>query len=237
MPRLARIVIPGLPHHVAQRANPGQQLFFTDRDRRVYLELLAAQSKRFGLRVAAYCLMPDHVHLVAIPPTGGALARAVGRTHALYARHLNRQQPRRVRCWPRRFRSCALGDRYLTVAACHIERNPVRAGMVRAPWRYRWSSAAAHIGLAKEAGLLDLAALHRHCTPHLWKHTLRKGVLQDDVAALRRHTRRGWPLVSDQVLSDLEARLGRRLRPLPVGRPRKRKPGPLGPTGRRPFPF
>ena len=81
MPRVARIVIPGVPHHITQRGNPPsaeQDVFFVDDDRRVYLELLAAQAERFGLKLLGYCLMDNHVHLVATPAAGGMAAQSRG---------------------------------------------------------------------------------------------------------------------------------------------------------------
>src|SRR4030095_12724154 len=146
MPRIARIVVPGLAHHITQRGNNRQDLFFTNDDRRLYLTLLKEQSQRFGLSVIAYCLMANHVHLVAVPHTPESLARAIGRTHWKYSQAVNRLHRRSGHLWQNRFFSCVLQYDHLLHGVCYTERNPVRARLVRLPWRYQWSSAAAHAG-------------------------------------------------------------------------------------------
>ena len=94
MPRVARIVIPGLPHHICKRGNNQQDVFFVEDDRRVYLDLLRGQSERYGLSVLGYCLMTNHVHVVATPARDESLAKAVGRTHFLYTQYVNRMHGR-----------------------------------------------------------------------------------------------------------------------------------------------
>ncbi|MHC4769163.1 MAG: transposase [Planctomycetota bacterium] len=89
MPRVARVVIPGLPHHVTQRGNNRQDVFFTDDDRAFYLETLRRQSQRHGLELHGFCLMTNHVHLIVTPLTEESLAKAVGRAHQLYAQYIN----------------------------------------------------------------------------------------------------------------------------------------------------
>ena len=119
--RVGRIVIPGVPHHITQRGNNRQDVFFVDDDRRVYLELLAAQAERFGLKLLGYCLMDNHVHLVATPAGEASLARAVGRTHFLYTQYVNRLHGRSGHLWQNRFYSCALDDEHLWNALVYVE--------------------------------------------------------------------------------------------------------------------
>ena len=156
MLRVARIVVPGIPHHVTQRGNNRQEVFFVDDDRRFYLELLARQAQRFGLDVLGYCLMSNHIHLIAVPKREESLAKAIGRTHFLYTQYLHRLHGRSGHLWQNRFSSCALDEPHCWAALCYAERNPVRARMVRKAWRYRWSSAAAHCGSKNGNGLVDL---------------------------------------------------------------------------------
>jgi putative transposase len=223
MPRIARIVLPGLPHHVIQRGNNRLDVFFTDDDRRAYLELLAAQSARHGLALLAYCLMSNHVHLVAIPRGPVSLARAVGRTHWLYSQYINRLHRRSGHLWQNRFFSCPLDERHTWHACLYAERNPVRAGIVRLAWRYPWSSAAAHVGASPAPAWLDVAAWRSLCETRGWRRALQRPEDEHDTARLRRAIRRGRPLASDSFLSTLEHKLGRRLRPRAVGRPPKAK--------------
>jgi putative transposase len=228
MPRIARIVVPGVAHHVSQRGNNRQDVFFTDDDRRLYLKLLREQSQRFGLSVLAYCLMTNHVHLVVVPQQRDSLPLAVGRTHWLYTQAINRLHGRAGHLWQNRFYSCALDDEHLLHGVCYGERNPVRARIVRLAWRYPWSSAAAHVGEADASGVLDLAAWRRRYSPAQWRKILQRP--EDEMMATRLESalRTGRPLASDRWLAKLEAKLNRRLRPMPVGRPRKRKPAPRG---------
>ena len=223
MPRIARTVILDCPHHITQRGNNRQDVFFIDDDRHVYLTILKEQSDRFGLEVLGYCLMRNHVHLVATPKTPESLAKAVGRTHWLYTQYVNRLHGRSGHLWQNRFYSCALDERHFWKALAYVERNPVRAGLVRRAWRYIWSSASAHCGQPDKTGLLDLRRWHRMVSDMDWPEVLTRPMEMDQVGRLRSCTSRGRPLGSDRFISKLEIFLGRRLRPLPVGRPKKKK--------------
>jgi putative transposase len=218
MPRVARIVIPGWPHHVTQRGNNRQDIFFVDDDRRFYLQLLGEQARRFGLSVLAYCLMTNHVHLIVVPPSGDALARAVGRTDFLYTRYVNRLHGRAGHLWQNRFYSAATDEAGLWPAACYVEQNPVRAKLVRRAEDWPWSSAAAHCGQSDTSGLLDLSRWSR--SADRWRELLRRRQASEQVEAIRTATHRGRPLGSDSLLSKIEKLLGRRVRPQPVGRPK-----------------
>ncbi len=148
MARQARIVIPDVPHHVTQRGNNRQDVFFTDDDRRLYLAVLQERCAAAGVRVLAYCLMNNHVHLIVVPPDEGSLAAAVGRTHFLYAQAINHLHGRSGHLWQGRFYSCPLDETHLWRAAAYVERNPVRSRLVRRAWKWPWSSAAVHVGAA-----------------------------------------------------------------------------------------
>jgi putative transposase len=214
-------VLPGVPHHITQRGNNRQDVFFVDDDRRVYLDLLGQHSERFGLKILGYCLMANHVHLIATPSAEDSLAKAVGRTHFRYTQYVNRLHRRSGHLWQNRFYSCALDEIHLWRAMCYTERNPVRAKVVRPAWDYPWSSAAAHTGGDDPSGLLDPAQWPRLWTPAKWRAELRSADDREELSRIRLGTHRGRPLGSDSFLSKLERRLGRRLRPLPVGRPKK----------------
>ena len=218
MPRIARIVIPEVPYHVTQRGNNRQDVFFTDDDRRVYLDFLREYARQFGLKILGWCLMANHVHFVAVPGRGDSLALAIGRTDFRYTQYVNRLHRRSGHLWQNRFYSCALDERHAVAALRYVEQNPVRAKIVRVPWRYEWSSAAAHVGEGDARELLDLGAWAREWTSEEWKRMLREGLDAKQVGALRRHTSRGRPLGSDSFVSKIEALIGRRVRALPSGR-------------------
>ncbi len=217
MPRVARTVIAGCPHHVTQRGNNRQDVFFAAEDYDLYLQILQRKAAEFGVAIDGYCLMVNHVHLVVTPSTEQALAQAIGRTHWLYSQTINRLHGRSGHLWQNRFYSCALDDGHFWTAMAYVERNPVRARLVRKAWRYKHSSAAAHVSGQDAAGLLDLAAWRERRPPD-WQAVLEDRQEGPAVERMRRHTSRGRPLGSDRWLAKMEARLGRRLRPLPVGR-------------------
>ena len=218
MPRIARIVIPDVPYHVVQRGNNRQDVFFVDDDRRVYLGFLARYARDFGLSVLGYCLMTNHVHLLAVPETKEALAVVMGRTDGRYTQYVNRLHGRTGHLWQNRFYSCALDERHMVAAMRYLEQNPVRAGVVRKPWRYKWSSALAHVGGKDVSDLLDLQPWRRDWSERAWRRMLGESLGGPTVEAIRRHTSRGRPLGTDSFLSKMERLVGRRLRPLPVGR-------------------
>jgi putative transposase len=196
-------------------------VFLVDDDRRVYLQLLKEQADKYGLEVLAYCLMDNHVHLVAIPHEEEALAKALGRTHFRYTQYVNRLHRRIGHLWQGRFYSCALDGRHLWPALKYVELNPVRAKLCRRAWQYAWSSAALHSDEKAESELLDLARWYKQVSAKEWRKELAEGLTEDEVARIRLRTHTGRPLGSDRFLSKLETVLGRRVRPLPVGRPKK----------------
>ena len=221
MPRAARVVIPECPHHVVQRGNNRQDVFFTDDDREDYLVLLRDQSAKFGLAVDGYCLMTNHVHLMVTPRDEDSLAKAIGRTNLYYTRRINRLHGRSGHLWQDRFFSSPVDDEYFWNALIYVERNPVRAGLVRAPWRWRWSSAAAHVEGVDPAGLLAMDIWRKRLPPGSdWRDAISRP--QDDAVTerLRTWSHRGCPLGSDTFISKLETALDRRLRPQPRGRPK-----------------
>lgn len=218
MARLARVVLPGYPHHVTQRGVRSMDVFDSDRDRRAYLALLAEQGERYGVEYLAYCLMTNHVHLIAVPKTKQSLARGIGEAHRLYTRMINFELGVRGYLFQGRFSSYPMDEVYLLAAARYVERNPVRAHMVRQAWDYRWSSARFHVGLrrtdplVKDRTLLGLV--------HDWRSFLR--VEPDEIGDLRRAVRTGRPCGSATFIRKAERICGRRLRLGRPGRPEKK---------------
>jgi putative transposase len=225
MPRTSRIVISGVPHHVTQRGNNRQDVFFVDDDRRVYLSLLGRAAQKEGLSLMGYCLMTNHVHLIAIPSGADSLARALGRTHFHYSQYINQLHKRSGHLWQARFYSCALDERHAWAALRYVEQNPVRARLAREPWDWAWSSAAAHVGDPDGSGMLDLAQWRQMMAAADWRAELSRRLPEEDSKPLRANTLTGRPLGSDGFISKLETKLGRRLRPLPGGRPKKEARG------------
>jgi len=221
MPRIARLVIPGIPHHITQRGNNRQEVFFTPDDRRVYLTLLAQYAVTYALRIDGYCLMTNHIHLVGTPLHATSLACAIGKTHYRYTQYLNTTYRRSGHLWQNRFFSCALDEAHFWTALCYVERNPVRVGLCDVADEYRWSSAAAHCGGDDRTPLLDLAHWAAMITPGEWRQRLR--AVEDDAALcrLRTTTHTGHPLGDTAFLAHLSVRFGKDFTPRPVGRPKK----------------
>ena len=215
MARLARVVAPGLPHHITQRGNRRQDSFFNDDDYRAYLDLMADWCAHYGVAVWAYCLMRNHVHLIAVPETAAALGLAIGEAHRRYTRRVNFREGWRGHLWQGRFASFPMDERHLLAAARYVELNPVRAGITRRPEDYAWSSARAHLAgrddrLVKAGPLLDMVGD--------WAAFLAGGLGEEEGNVLRKHERSGRPLGGAGFVERLETELGRLLK--------KGKPGP-----------
>jgi putative transposase len=211
-----------MPHYITQRGNRRQPTFFCDEDYQHYLDLMAEWCGFHSVEIWAYCLMPNHVHLIAVPESADGLARAIGEVHRRYTRMVNLREGWRGHLWQGRFASFVLDEPYLLTAARYVELNPVRAGLVKAPGRYQWSSAAAHVrgkddALARVAPVLELAPK--------WRAALARVIREEDIRVLRAHEHTGRPLGDEAFLTTLENGLGRilkRQKPGPKGRPRSR---------------
>ena len=155
MARQARVVAEGVPHHITQRGNNRQDVFLSPEDRRFYLELLRTKCSQHGVALLGYCLMTNHVHLVAIPQRPDSLARGLGQADGQYSQWFNRRQRRSGHLWQERFAACPLGRSHLIAALAYVDLNPVRAGLVRSAVEYEWSSAAAHAANIDSDQLLD----------------------------------------------------------------------------------
>ena len=221
MPRSARIVIPGIPHHITHRGNNRQEIFFTAGDRQLYLKLLAELCQQHGLEIMGYCLMTNHIHLVGIPRAEASLALAVGRAHFQFTLYFNKRYHRSGHLWQNRFYSCPMDDEHTSTALSYLERNPVRAGLCESAWAYPWSSALAHIGEGDATGMLDLAKWCERIAFSDWQTIL--SAPEDDalLGRIRDATYLGRPLGSQAFVKQFEERLGRSVQPRGIGRPSK----------------
>jgi putative transposase len=223
MPRIARIVAVGLPHHITQRGNYRQNVFLDDDDRKQYLSWIQEYSNEYGLSILAYCLMQNHVHLIAIPDRQNSLAKTFNVAHMRYSQYFNKKMQTTGHLWQGRFYSCILDEPHLMVAAKYIERNPVRANIVRKPWEWKWSSALAHI--KKEESLIRLKDLFKiiDMSCESWRQYIDSKEDEKTLDDMRKHTLTGRPLGAIEFIEKLEERFGRRLVALPRGRPTKKQ--------------
>ncbi len=205
-------MFPGVPHHVTQRGNHRERVFLSAGDPEAYLSLLHAYARRYGLEIHAYCLMPNHVHLVATPTSTDGMHRALRAVHSQYAQRVNRMREISGHLWQGRYYSSALDASHFLNAIRYVELNPVNAGMIGKAEDYAWSSAAARCGRRidpllepkQRSSLLNGIAD--------WSGWLAQGVPDDCRNLLRRHGRQNLPCGSAEFVSGLEKVAGRELR-------------------------
>jgi len=224
MPRIARIVGVGLPHHITQRGNYKQEVFLDDFDRTRYLAWIQEYSVEYGLSILAYCLMNNHVHFIAIPNREDSLAKTFNTAHMRYSQYFNRKIKARGHLWQGRFYSCVLDENHLLAASKYVERNPVRAKLVRKPWEWIWSSALAHIN-NKQEGIVKLADLFQiiNMSPERWKEDISLEDNLDTIENIRKYSVSGRVLGTEVFIKNIEALLDRELVALPRGRPWQKK--------------
>jgi putative transposase len=225
MPRFARIVVPGGPHHVTQRGNRRQETFFSEADYRAYTDLLAEWGALHDVAIWAYCLMPNHVHLVAVPARPDSLHQALREIHRRYTRRVNRAHGWTGHLWQGQFASVPMDDAHLAEAVRYVELNPVRAGLARRPEDWRWSSAVHHLGIRHDSWI---SAHPLQAAYPDWRAYLERAPDAAAVDVLRARERTGRPAGDDAFLERLEAATGRRLQP---GKPGRRAgAGPFSPN-------
>ena len=192
-------------------------IFFSDLDRKNYLELLHFQGSKYGLHYASYVLMDNHVHLIVIPDREDSLRKAVGEAHRLYTVGINRRLDKKGYLFQGRPFSCPMDEEYFYAALRYVERNPVRAKIVEQAWEYRWSGACLHVGLAERDPIIDfdchsLLGLERE----QWREFLE--VDSTGMHSLEINTKTGRPCGTKSFIDHLEAITGRVLRPKRRGR-------------------
>jgi putative transposase len=162
MARIPRFVVPGLPHHVTQRGNRRERVFFSDDDYALYRDLLGEQCRRQGVACWAYCLRPNHVHLVLVPDREEGLGRALGETHRRYSTAINARLRVTGHLFQARFGSAAMDEEHLMAASRYVALNPVRARVVEQAEDWRWSSVGAHLS-GRDDGVVRVAPLIERC--------------------------------------------------------------------------
>jgi putative transposase len=224
MARFPRVVVVDVPHHVTQRGNARQVILDSDADRLTYMALLREYAQLYRLSLLGYCLMSNHVHLIAVPHTEMVLAQALKQAHGRYASYWNGHKSSTGHVWQGRFYSCPLDERHLWEALRYVELNPVRAGMVESPERWPWSSAATHCGFASPDPILKMERWRQRWAADEWNRFLMQAESAAELAALRRFTHTGRPLGSSEFVAALEMSMLRPLAPKKRGRPNQATP-------------
>jgi putative transposase len=219
MPRIARLCAINFPHHITQRGNNRGAVFLDDEDREFYLKTLSKYSKLNDFDIWAYCLMENHVHIIAVAKREESLAKGIGGTNLVYTQYINRKYGRTGRLWQNRFFSTIIErEAYLWAVARYIERNPVRVNIVKRAEDYPWSSAKAHVLKVRDEtlsgdGWLGESELNTY-----------REFLRDENKrienSIRKSTSTGRPLGNEWFIRNLEKILDRDIFPKKVGRPK-----------------
>ncbi|UCG26683.1 MAG: transposase [Bacteroidales bacterium] len=220
MPRIARVVIPGIPYHITQRGNYKQTIFTDEGDRLRYLNLVIEYTEKQKVKVLAYCLMMNHIHFIMVPSSSDSLGIIFNQISRRYAIYFNKKFERTGHLWQDRYYSCPLDEDHLYEAIKYIENNPVKAGYVKYPEEYKWSSAQAHLkkDTLRNKILSDYSEYMEVIDD--WREYL-SGISNDRaITNIRRCTMNGRPCGNDAFIQELEYKTGRLLRSKPKGRPK-----------------
>lgn len=214
MPRMARVVVPGFPHHVTQRGIRKQQTFFCDEDFQLYLSLLNKGVSNVDASILSYCLMPNHVHVIVVPGKKDSLGKLFGWVHGRYAQLINQKKQWFGHLWQARFYSTVMDEAHVLAAMRYVELNPVRAGLCKRPEGWRWSSVHMHLGEAEDR-LIDNCVMKK-VLPN-WSRYVRVRQSEDFNESIRRQTRSGRPMGDDDFIDMVEVVTGRSVRKKPPG--------------------
>lgn len=218
MARFPRLVVPGVPHHVTQRGIRKKRTFFKALDYLTYLELVREYKEKAGIEIWAYCLMPNHIHMIVVPRAGNSLAKLFGPVHCQYAVKVNATHGWQGHLWQQRFYSVAMDEPHTYCALRYVELNPVRAGLCKKASQWRWSSVHPHLGTRND-DLVDVEATRQIVAD--WPSYLSEVADASTQDMLRKHTLTGRPVGSDAFIDMLEKRTGVTIRKRKTG-PRKR---------------
>jgi len=221
MPRIARATAKDYPHHITQRGNYQQPVFEDNDDFIYYKAWLKEYSEKYGLKIWAYCLMSNHVHFICIPLKDVSLSCTFNTLHMRYSQYFNKKKGTKGHLWQGRFFSCILDERHLYAAIRYVENNPVRAKVVKSPEEYRWSSVRGHVNMEVDPVLSRDCYLEKEIKD--WLLFLKEKDSDELIKDIRKYSLTGRPCGDQAFIQTMEGLLGRRLRPMAWGRPRKEK--------------
>ena len=213
------MVLPDIPYHVTQRGNRRERTFFEEDDYALYLDLLSQASDRNGVEIWSYCLMPNHVHIIAVPRDADALGRTFRHVHRHHTGYVNARLRVTGHLWQGRFSSVAMDEPHSYAALRYVALNPVRARLVKRAEDWRWSSVRAHFASRDDHVVKVAPALER-----VGDFEAFLGQDFDEAftyAALRKAETLGRPVGSAEWIEDMAAKTGLSL-----------VPGKRGPKGR-----
>ena len=221
MARQARIVLSNTAHHITQRGNRGDFIFFEKGDYQTYLGLLNEQCENLGISLYSYCLLPNQVHFIAEPREAKNLSRAIGETHRRYTNIINKRQGWTGHLFQNRFFSYACDEQYLLRAARYIETLPVTLKLTARPQNYLWSSAKGRIRINQKNNFIK--PFNSFHTVDNWEEYLVRPMNESEMNMIQLHLQTGRPRGSNIFLDTIERQIGRSVRPKKRGRKPKNK--------------
>jgi len=215
MARMPRLVVPGYPHHVTQRGNRRMKTFFSPNDYQYYIDLLAKYKKEAGVSIWAYCLMPNHVHIVAVPDKEGSLSCLFRQVHRHYSRYINFREKWKGHLWQERYHSFVMDEKYLLATVRYVELNPVKAKLCDTAENWKWSSTCAHLK-GEDDQITEVKPMLNRIND--WPSYLSMSNSEALIEDIKKHTSTGRPVGDELFIEKLEAFTGRELK--------RKKPGP-----------
>lgn len=226
MARLPRYAIKNQPQHIIQQGRDGQQIFFEEQDYQYFYDCLDAAAYNYNLKVHAYVLMPNHVHILATPGSTDSISRTTQSVGRNYVQYFNECINGSGTLWEGRYRATVIDSKsYLLTCSRYIELNPVRNGLVKNPRDYLWSSYA-HNALGKVDEMIsehqEYLNLGNNDKQRAQSYlALSKQKLSNQTVQLITDTAlKGWVLGDAKFARKIEKLSGRRALQLPKGRPR-----------------
>ena len=221
MPRIARAVAVAFPHHIIQRGNNKEKVFFEEEDRQTYIELLKKYSEKWECPVLAYCLMGNHVHLLVRPKREESLYKMMQGLTLCYSQHINRKYEKTGRLWESRYHSCIVDrEHYLWAVARYIEQNSRRAKIVKKEEEYPYSSAKAHIEGSRDDVLGEALFIDAQRKDYI--AFIRESITEEEMQRLKYSTRTGRPFGREEFIKRMEKKLNKRFILQKPGRPKGR---------------
>lgn len=218
MPRKPRAIIPDVPYHITARANRGEFIFTSDKDRELYAEFIIQYTRKLDVKIYAWCIMGNHVHFILEPSTENGLADLFSIVQQRFSRYLNKKRNRYGRSWQERFYSTPLDIPHLYEAVRYVELNPVRAKITSDIFSYRWSSAS---GRLSGQSRIPVNEISHYLQIDDWVEYLDE--ISDEKLAtdIRSNTYKGLPSGSQLFVGMMEKLTQSSLREKQPGRPGK----------------
>jgi len=226
MPRIKRAVVVGMPHHITQRGNYKQRVFDCDKDRNQYLKWVEEYSKKYDVEIIAYCLMSNHVHFIVVPIKEESIGKLFNTLHMRYSQYYNKKKKRNGHLWQGRFYSCILDEYHLKEAARYVERNPIRAKMVKRAEMWKWSSVRDNIGECYEGYReISIAGIKKYIKMdgREWWEFINEKDKEEFVGDIRKATNMSKALGKEGFIKNLEKKFGVSLKLVKRGRPAKKR--------------